>query len=663
MNYCGQNLQGRSFKGETLEGANFSKADIKGADFTDAKLTHTNFSNAQAGVQKYWTVILVIASWMISGISVILSGLASIFMMRLIVNFEVEREKFYVILTFLFLHTILFIIAIFLDLIVSLAAIIIPGGVAIVVAVIGGWISYNTTATEFGFKIVSGAITFLIVFCATGTITFAGIVIGAIAVAINRAIVIAQDKVGFQFLVVNKDVIVARFGLVVTAVVVATAIISIGEQPFTIHGAEDPKVPFFTIIVILTEAPLSAYIGWRALKGDEKKAWIRSLAIAFAAFKGTSFHNANLTDADFTQSTLKSTDFRGSNLIRTCFHQTKMLDYVRPGRTYLENAEVRQLLVTGQGQNKNFDRQDLRGINLQEANLIYASFIDTDLSQANLQEANLFEAKLVRTNLDLANLNNAHLTGAYIEDWGITRRTRLAFIDCEYVYLKLPTEGDRDPNRMPPSGQGNFEANDFSIFITSVLDTLDLYHKQEINSSVAITVLKGMTQKYPVQFEMVGLENRGNRQFVIRLKVHGQISYSQLQKEYYSKYEQILPMYDPKGLLSDTDAVVAQVIEAVNDNPGIQILNEQGIVFAAGEVSMDIDQSRTQNINTGGGSINNSGAGAFGLGDTVSDNSSNSNYNLNNAKFGGGFAGTGGTQSGGAFYDYSSNRNLAQAAT
>lgn len=669
MNYCGQNLQGRSFKGETLEGANFSKADIKGADFTDANLTHTNFSNVQAGVQKHWKVILVIASWLISGISVIFSGLASIFMMVYIVGYEVEVEKFYVIITLLFLHIILFIIAIWLDLIVSLAAIIIPGGVAIAVAAIGAWINYNIHATPSGFQIVSKAITFLIVFCATGTITFAGIVVGAIAVAINTAIVIALGKVGFQFLVVNKDVIVARFGLVVTVVVVATAIISIGEQPFTIDGAEDPKVRFFTIIVILTEALLSAYIGWRALKGDEKKAWIRSLAIAFAAFKGTSFHNANLTDADFTQSTLKSTDFRGSNLTRTCFHLTKMLDYVCPGRTYLENAEVRQLLVTGQGQNKIFDRQDLRGINLQEANLMYASFIDTDLSQANLQEANLFEAKLVRTNLDLANLDKTHLTGAYIEDWGITSRTRSAFIDCEYVYLKLPTEGDRDPNRMPPSGLGNFEANDFSIFITSVLATLDLYHKQEINSSVAITVLKGMTQKYPVQFEMVGLENRGNRQFVIRLKVHGQISYSQLQKEYYSKYEQILPMYDPKGLLSDPEALVEQVIKAVNENPSIQILNEEGIVFAGGEVSVDIDKSRTQNINTGGGSINNSGAGAFGLGDiidnqgdTVSDNSSNSTYNLNHAKLGGGFAGTGGTQSGGTFYDYSSNPSLAEAA-
>lgn len=41
---------------------------------------------------------------------------------------------------------------------------------------------------------------------------------------------------------------------------------------------------------------------------------------------------------------------------------------------------------------------------------------------------------------------------------------------------------------------------------------------------------------------------------------------------------------------------------------------------------------------------------------------STSTYNFNNAKFGGGFAGTQGTQTGGTLNDYSSNSNLSQAA-
>ncbi|AFY78967.1 MAG: pentapeptide repeat-containing protein [Hydrococcus sp. C42_A2020_068] len=110
-----------------------------------------------------------------------------------------------------------------------------------------------------------------------------------------------------------------------------------------------------------------------------------------------------------------------------------LLDLACLRTTYLQNAKLRYLLITGKGQNKNFNRQGLQGINLQEFELTGASFVDADLSQVNLQETKLFEAKLVRTNLDQANLSNARLTGAYIENWGITRKTRFDGVRCEYV--------------------------------------------------------------------------------------------------------------------------------------------------------------------------------------------------------------------------------------
>jgi len=102
---------------------------------------------------------------------------------------------------------------------------------------------------------------------------------------------------------------------------------------------------------------------------------VRSFAVAFAATGGTSFRAANLTDANFAEAKLKSTDFRSAIVTRTCWHNTKMLDHVRPGRTYLQNAQLRQVLVTGLGQDKNFDRQDLRGVNFQQAQLADASLL------------------------------------------------------------------------------------------------------------------------------------------------------------------------------------------------------------------------------------------------------------------------------------------------
>ncbi len=568
QDYSGQNLRGRCFKGRNLTGANFCSANIKGADFSNAILINADFRGAKAGLQRRWTTGLLIVSWLLAVVSGIFSIPISVFVTSISDTKNVENFIVGVIPSIVV--TVFFIVTLLKGLTAG------SGTIPVVVAV----------AVAVAFTVSAKA---AVAVALAGTFSIAATVAAAVAAAVA--------------LIADIAVALATAILITFAVAIAFA------RPSTF-----PEVFAFAFAGAWTL--LSTYIGWRSLAYDEKDVWVRSVAIAFAAFGGTSFRGADLTDADFTEATLKSTDFRKANLTRICWRNVRKLDHVRlVASTYLKNAQIRQLLVTGQGQGKKFDRQNLRGVNLQGANLAHVSFIDTDLSQANLQAANLFEAKLVQTNLDQANLSNACLTGTYIEDWGITRKTRLEGVECKYVYLKLPTEGDRDPNRMPPSNQGDFGENDFSIFITSVLDTLDLYHKQEINSSVAITVLKGMTQKYLVKFEMVGLENRGNRQFVIRLKVYGQTSHSQLQREYYSKYEQTLPMYDPRGLLPDADAVVAKVIEAVNENPGIQILNEQGIVFAGGEVSMNIDQSRTQNINTGGGSINNSGAGAFGLGD------------------------------------------------
>ncbi|AUB36881.1 putative protein YjbI, containings pentapeptide repeats [Nostoc flagelliforme CCNUN1] len=58
-------------------------------------------------------------------------------------------------------------------------------------------------------------------------------------------------------------------------------------------------------------------------------------------------------------------------------------------------------------------------------------------------------AKLVQTQLDRTNFTGATLTGAYIQDWGITTDTKLDGVRCEYVYMRLPTKENPDPLRKP----------------------------------------------------------------------------------------------------------------------------------------------------------------------------------------------------------------------
>jgi uncharacterized protein YjbI with pentapeptide repeats len=570
-NFQRLNLRGQSFKGKDLSGADFSEADIRSTNFTGANLRGANFTGAKCGLQKCWMILSLNFCWLLAGVS----GVFSVFSSSLVSVFTdsvqiLSVQKYFVENWMVLILFIFFLIVIILRGIPSGVLYVITA--AIVIAIVTAVITTSLPVLGAG-SIAVAAVVAITVATITAAVAAATAFISAAAVA-----------VGGETAFISAVAVAAGGALtVIKKYAIATA--SPGDIQSQMMDALATAVPVgFTIVVAFA----GAYISQRAMRGDPRDAWVRSFAIAFAAIGGTSFRSADLSHANFTGAKLKSTDFRKANLTRVRWYGAKILDRVRPGDTYLKNISLRQLLITGNGQNQDFDRQDLRGVNLQEANLTNASFIDTDLSQANLQEATLFEAKLVQTNLDKANLSKANLTGAYIEDWGITRNTIFEGVKGDYVYQKLPTKYNRDPNRMPPSEQGNFGENDLYIFITSVLDTLDLYHRQNINAGVAITVLKGLTEDYPVQFELAGIEKRGDSQYVMKLKVFGQASHFQLQREYYARYEQTLPLYDPKMLMPDSENIVAEIIKTVKENPGTHIenLHNQGIFITGGKVNM-----------------------------------------------------------------------------
>ncbi|HEY9301326.1 MAG TPA: pentapeptide repeat-containing protein, partial [Phormidium sp.] len=267
----------------------------------------------------------------------------------------------------------------------------------------------------------------------------------------------------------------------------------------------------FAIAIAIASASASillySYLGWRAIKGDPRDAWIRTIAIAFAATGGTNFRYANLTDTDFTKATLKNSDFRDAILTRTCFKGTKKLDFARPGKTYLNIPQVRDLVIKGQGQDKNFERLNLQGINLRGANLADANFISADFSNANLQDADLSRAKLVQTQLDKTDFTGATLTGAYIEDWGITRGTKFDGVRCEYVYMRLPTKYNPDPFRKPDNNEEFFADGEFGDFIKPIVDTLDLYHNQNVDPRAIAIAFKQLAENHPeAELEIVAIE-------------------------------------------------------------------------------------------------------------------------------------------------------------
>ncbi|BAY11150.1 pentapeptide repeat-containing protein [Calothrix sp. NIES-2098] len=500
LDFSGQNLRGRNFKGQDLAGANFSYADIRGANFTNANLTDANFSHAKAGLQRRWAIFLVLISLLLSGVSGFLWAINGALVSLIFIGSTGNRIPGW---TVLILLIVFFFVTIRQGIGVSL--------IAVAFAVTG--------ALAFAFLVFEAFLGGAVI----GGFTFAGAFAGAFAFAFAFAVAFAVIG-GFAFAAAFAGVITLALAIAFT---------------FATAGVGALGVAFsFTVTVV--GAVLSIYIGWQAMKGDEKYALIRNIAIAFAATGGTSFRNATLTNADFTKATLKSTDFRNTILTNTRWHQVKMLDRVRPGSTYLKKSQVRELLITGQGQDKNFDHQNLRGINLQSANLADASFIGADLSEANLQDADLSRAKLKQTQLEATDLTGATLTGSFIEDWGISSETKLYGVRCEYIFMRLPTKENPDPHRKPDNKQEVFQDGDFGDFIKPIFDTLDLYHNQSVDPRAIAIAFKNLAENHPeAELEIVAMEKRGDDKLLLRAKTAPGSDKSQLSAKYFDDYNQL----------------------------------------------------------------------------------------------------------------------------
>ncbi|GAB4194231.1 MAG: pentapeptide repeat-containing protein [Coleofasciculaceae cyanobacterium] len=509
--FSGENLTGQSFKGKDLSGANFSEADIRGANFTNATLRSANFSGAKAGLQRHWAICLVIGGLLFSVLAGFASASTGAFVEFVLLRLPNSINASMIAMIALSLMPCLAILigAICWGLEVAFQA----GLTTAVITVVGGGIvvivSRGARMIEVG--AIGGALILTLAEVATVAIVFAG--------------------------VGTKAFLGSLVGAVAGTVVFREAMIGAGSLAST---------------VIL----FGNYAGWRALAFDERFLGIWRIGVAVAAIGGTSFRNADLTNADFTCATLKSTDFRNATLTRTRWHQAKMLDRVRPGITYLQTAKVRQLLITGQGQAQNFDGKNLRGVNLQGANLADASLIGANLSEANLQDADLSRAKLAQTQLDRADLTGATLTGAYIKDWGITSHTKLHGVRCEYVFMRVPTKEDPNPRRKPDNWNETFKDGDFADFIKPIVDTLDLYHNQDVDPRAIAISFKQLAENHPeAELEIVAMEKRGRNKFLLRAATAPDANHSEMNAEYFATYNHVkaLAEREPQALLEEKD--------------------------------------------------------------------------------------------------------------
>jgi uncharacterized protein YjbI with pentapeptide repeats len=570
LNNPNKDLKKYSFKDKNLAGENFSNADIRSCDFSRAILEGANFRGAKAGLEPKQQRRLIAITAAMAGVAGLIAALAAgIFFISF---FEYLKSSTLIIA---FALTVILAISV-----IKYGYIAIAGGLAVGVAIAGAGIG-ELVGTLPGALVIA---LFLIV-GGLGAITGAGI-----------------------YATIGKwSVLIAGFGSMAGALILPVVV-----RVIPLKGNVNHVLAGIVALVIAGAVEvLAGIVAHSALNGNERLTFIRTWAIAFAAIGGTSFYGADLTDADFTSATLKSTDLRKANLTRTRWHQAEELDRVRPGETYLRNAQIRQLVI-GKAQNKNFDGQNLRGVNLQGAILADASFIGTNLNEANLRDVDLSRAKLVQTQLDETDLIGATLTGATIEDWGITSHTKLHGVRCEYVFMRVPTKEDPNPRRKPDNWAETFKDGDFADFIKPIVDTLDLYHNQGVDPRAIAISFKQLAENHPdAELEIVAMERRGQENFLLRATTAPEADRSALSAEYFEYYNRLkaLPKDDLIFLLAHQDGEIQRLETA------FRIIAETP------------------------------------------------KYNLNNAKFGGGFAAEGGIQTGGTFNDFSSNQNLSEAAT
>ncbi|NES83963.1 MAG: hypothetical protein F6K10_22535 [Moorea sp. SIO2B7] len=566
-----ENLRGQSFKGENLSGADFSETDIRGANFKNAILTRTKFCKAKAGLQKRWAIVLLLVSLIVSGVSGISSLLAG-GVVGLIFDNKLDNQVFG------WIALIILIIVYSVILRQGLGA-----GVASASAIGSAFAIASAIPSAFPFIFArSSAFAFAI----TITFVFAIARVSAFTFAIAIAFAIAS------------------------AFVLPNAFPSAMASNFSLTEPVDIAL---ALAIALALVLLGAYLGWRALKGDPRDAWIRTIAIAFAATGGTSFYNANLTDADFTGATLKSTDLREVTLTRTCWQDTIKLDRARPGNTILADTAVRQLLRTGYGYNNNYSNANLRGANLKGANLNKANLKCADISEATLEEANLEWAILTQAQSIGTDFTHAYFTGACLEAWNIDSTTTLTNVDCQYVFLleKPNPQGSRE--RRPHDPDRVFQPGDFEKLYKKIINTVHILLRNGVNQEAFRQAFQKIMAENPAitSDSIQAIEKKGN-DVLLTLEVPEATDKGNFEKHFLAVYEARLEAAKQTALLEAErshnqdmkEFVRAAFTSNQSSNP---ILNFTNTAKAKSDMSdnsrnfnidnLDIDQSQANNPN------------------------------------------------------------------
>ncbi|MEG4249420.1 pentapeptide repeat-containing protein [Microcoleus sp. Pol10D4] len=545
QDFSRKNLRGRSFKGQDLTGADFSYADIRGADFTNAILRGANFSYAKAGLQHHWAISLVILSFLLATVSGLTSAIASAWIYYVLIN--------------------------------------VPTAIGLILLAVS-FISSIRKALEAAIWTVPVAAIVGVAMAVTGTATL------PVAVSIPGAVVLFVSGTILAALAVAGAVVASAAYAGVATLIVALVV------TLVYAGIKAGAVASFFIL-------LGGYIGWQASVGEPKFAFIRKIAIAFAATGGTSFRGTDLTDANFTQAILKCTKFIGANLTRTVFYKAKKLLFARVGKSILEPVFIRTLLVTGNGQYKSYVGVNLRGANLIGADLRGANLKGSNISEATFQGANLEMANFAITEAIGTDFSSAQMTGACLESWNINSSTKLDNIDCRFIYLlEYPHPGTDDRERCPSSGE--FAPGEFTKLFQEFLNTVDLIFRSGVDWKAFIAAFKKVqVENENTEVTIQSIENKGDGVVVVRVSVTPDTNKAKIHREFTENYELALKAIEEKyqAKLESKDEQITVYRQQLEDSRQREIQQNSNMkeiieILAKPAVNLPVNESEVKAI-------------------------------------------------------------------
>jgi len=388
LNFSKLNLQNLSFKDLDLTGSDFSGADIRGCSFEGATLENTNFSSVIAGRSRKQFLLLILSTV----ITIILTGSLELLAIDYIdLHFSVFLRQFTGMMAVSFLWL--------THLVVGLIV------VAIVVAVAAG-------------------INLLIIF-----------LLWRPKQNQSKSLEILNLNHFGKAEIVQIDRYIDRY--------VFTYVLSLGWGLMTISAIGSlflwmnffryTDVNFINIIALLLLLI----------------SFLSSLFFAIAAtasynnlgFNGTSFNhtilnnstfyqanldlcyfaNASLDNCNFERANFTNFDFTDSSLIYTNWRGVRFGGFLNTFYGYLNNDNIRQLVVTRNGRDKNYKgleltQLDLQGVNLSGADLRNADLSGSNLRNAKLNRTNLQNTKVFGTDFSEAVISNCNLENLLIDD-------------------------------------------------------------------------------------------------------------------------------------------------------------------------------------------------------------------------------------------------------